>query len=214
MGKCLIIKGADFSSVSAEQVTIEDPRVVITVLASPIGGGSVTGTGSYTPGDSITITATPAEGYIFKQWDDGNTNALRIITVGNSAETYTAEFVEAVELVNTINGAYLNGSGVVSGEGNPSYATYHIKFYKVNVNSTKISCTNTGAGGTSVAAWAQFSGIDANNRGTGFIQKSTVSIGDSFNDVVDTSVNKYIGTTDRVGISSYADVVVAENTTP
>lgn len=212
MGKCLIIKGADFSAVSAEQVTIEDPRVVITVVASPVGGGTTTGTGSYDVGDTVTITATPAEGYIFKQWSDGDTNATRTIVVGNSAETYTAEFAQAVELINTINGAYLNGSGVVTGEGNPSYSSYHTKFYKVNVNSVRITCTKTGTGGQSVAPWVLYSGVDADNRGTGFVQRSNTSIGDTINDVVDTSVNKYIGTCDRYGTSTYTDIIVSENT--
>lgn len=214
MGKCLIIKGADFSAVSAGQITIEDPRVVITVVASPAGGGTTTGSGSYDVGDTVTITATPAEGYVFKQWNDGDTNASRTITVGSSATTYTAEFEEAIELLEHIQGAYLNGTGVITGEGNPSYASYQIKFYKVSVNSVRITCTKSGTGGTSVSAWCLYSGVDEDNRGTGFIQKGNTAIGDAINDVVDTSTYKYIGVCYRTDAAGYTEPVLSVNTTP
>lgn len=214
MGKCLIIKGADFSSVAAEHITIEDPKVVITVVASPAGGGTTTGTGSYDVGDTVTITATPAEGYVFKQWSDGNTNASRTITVGSSAATYTAEFEEAIELLGHIQGAFLNATGVITGEGNPSYANYQIKFYKVAVNSVRITCTKTGTGGQSVSAWCLYSGVDEDGHGTGFIQKGNNSIGDAINDVVDTSTYKYIGVSYRTDAGGYTEPVLSVNTTP
>lgn len=214
MGKCLIIKGADFSAVSAEQVTIEDPRVVITAVASPAGGGTTTGTGSYSPGQSITISATPAEGYIFKQWNDGDTNASRTITVGSSATTYTAEFEKAIEQLEHIQGAYLNASGVVSGEGQSPYEHYQIKFYKVSVNSVRITCTKTGVGGTAAPVWCLYSGVDEYNHGTGFIQKGTYTVGDAINDVINTSTYKYIGVCYRTDTSGYTEPALSENTTP
>lgn len=54
-------------------------------------GGIVTGGGSYAAGASVTLTAIPNEGYEFVQWDDGNTNATREVTVTEDA-TYTARF--------------------------------------------------------------------------------------------------------------------------
>ena len=95
MGKILVIKGADFSSVAVGTVTPISNRVAITVIASPSNGGTVTGTGSYEPGEAIIISATPASGYIFSQWQDGNVNTPRAITVGSSAATYTALFETA-----------------------------------------------------------------------------------------------------------------------
>lgn len=194
MGKCLIIKGADFSAVAADQVNIQDPKVVITVVASPAGGGTTAGTGSYTPGQTITISATPSAGYDFVQWNDGNTNATRNIVVGNSAVTYTAEFQEQVEIINTVDGAYLNGSGNVTGEGQTAYALYQILFYKSNVPSIRIYKKTAGVESSSVIVYAVYSGIDANNRGTGMVSKKTASSSsEEINDIVDTSVNKYIG---------------------
>lgn len=43
----------------------------ITVSAEPAQGGSVTGAGSYTHGDSVTVAAIPAEGYEFANWTEG-----------------------------------------------------------------------------------------------------------------------------------------------
>lgn len=91
MGKILVIKGADFSAVAVGRVTPTGKTTVI-VLASPTGGGTVTGGGSYDEGQKITISATPASEYSFLRWSDGNTQATRTITVGSTTETYTAIF--------------------------------------------------------------------------------------------------------------------------
>ena len=63
----------------------------LTVTASPAGGGSVTGGGTYNYGAAVTLTATPASGYNFVQWNDGNNNPSRTVTV-TSSTTYTATF--------------------------------------------------------------------------------------------------------------------------
>ena len=65
---------------------------VISTSVSPSGSGTVTGGGTYTSGTSVTLTATPSTGYHFVQWNDGNTNASRSITVLGNA-TYTAQFI-------------------------------------------------------------------------------------------------------------------------
>ena len=44
-------------------------------------GGTVTGGGTYQGGSEVTIRATPNSNYIFKQWSDGNTDAVRTVTV-------------------------------------------------------------------------------------------------------------------------------------
>lgn len=92
MGKILIIKGADFSAVAVGKVTPIEGMVDITVLASPTGGGTVTGSGSYAEGTQVQISATAAEGFTFVKWNDGSTSPTRTITVGKSSATYTAEF--------------------------------------------------------------------------------------------------------------------------
>lgn len=92
MGSILVIKGADFSAVAVGKV---EPvtGVLITVVSSPEGGGTVTGGGRYEEGYQVQISAVANSGYKFVKWNDGDTNTTRTITVGSSPKTYTAIFI-------------------------------------------------------------------------------------------------------------------------
>lgn len=61
----------------------------LTVTAG--AGGTVSGSGTYNYGATVTLKATPSAGYYFVKWSDGNTNASRTVTVTGNA-TYTATF--------------------------------------------------------------------------------------------------------------------------
>lgn len=63
----------------------------INVVSSNPSMGTVSGGGSYGAGNTVTLTATPNWGYHFTQWQDGNTQNPRTITVTGDA-TYTAYF--------------------------------------------------------------------------------------------------------------------------
>ena len=97
MGKILIIKGADFSTVSIEKVKFVLDKYDINVVANNNEYGITTGTGNYTEGTTITITAVANSGYKFIGWDDGNTDDTRTITVSEN-KTYTAIF-EVKEII-------------------------------------------------------------------------------------------------------------------
>lgn len=56
--------------------------------------GYVTGGGDYYEGEEVVLKATAKSGYYFTQWNDGNTDNPRIITVSGEAE-YIAVFAEA-----------------------------------------------------------------------------------------------------------------------
>ena len=66
------------------------PYAITATSANPTMG-SVTGGGTYAGGTTATLTATPNSGYHFVQWQDGNTQNPRTITVTGDA-TYTATF--------------------------------------------------------------------------------------------------------------------------
>ena len=69
----------------------ETGQYLITVVSNNPERGTVTGGGLYDAGTVITITAEPYAGYEFVQWQDGNTQDFRTITVTADA-TYTAYF--------------------------------------------------------------------------------------------------------------------------
>ena len=63
----------------------------VTVVSNDETRGSVKGAGNYPAGAKINIMATPNTGSYFQQWNDGNTDNPRTITVTGDA-TYTAIF--------------------------------------------------------------------------------------------------------------------------
>lgn len=66
------------------------PHTITATSADP-AMGTVIGGGTYNGGATATLTATPNTGYHFMQWQDGNTQNPRTITVTGDA-TYTATF--------------------------------------------------------------------------------------------------------------------------
>ena len=95
-------------------------RFTITVESADVSMGTVSETGTYDYGTEIQISATANNGYHFVQWNDGNTDNPRTITVFEDA-TYTATFIVnrytiTVESSNT-------AMGTVSESGTYDYGT-------------------------------------------------------------------------------------------
>ncbi|MBQ9417193.1 MAG: C10 family peptidase [Bacteroidales bacterium] len=67
------------------------PTYTITAVANDTTMGTVSGGGNYPMDTIILLTATPKTGFRFVQWQDGNTQASRYVTVRGAA-TYTATF--------------------------------------------------------------------------------------------------------------------------
>ena len=65
----------------------------ITTASNPLEYGTTTGGGSALYNDQITISATAYDGYHFVQWNDGNTDNPRTITVTDN-KLYTATFAK------------------------------------------------------------------------------------------------------------------------
>lgn len=66
-------------------------KYTLTVKANNDSYGTVEGGGEYAENASATLKAIAKSGYEFKQWNDGNTAATRVVTVV-SDKTYTATF--------------------------------------------------------------------------------------------------------------------------
>ncbi len=73
---------------------LKDTKIFdVTLQAEPADYGTVTGSGEYMEGDSATIEATPNDGYMFLEWDNGEKNNPAYVEV-NSDMTITAKFVK------------------------------------------------------------------------------------------------------------------------
>lgn len=77
--------------------TPTDPKLAYTVaiVASPVNGGTVTGSGTYNEGESVTVSATPASGYRFASWTENgqqvSTSAAYMFSITKD-RTLTAVF--------------------------------------------------------------------------------------------------------------------------
>ena len=86
---------------------------VVTLFANNNQWGEVAGGGMYTDNTTITITATPYDGYSFLRWSDGNTDNPRTLTVTEDI-TLTAEFVEYRDMTIIFTNSEDNDSEIYS----------------------------------------------------------------------------------------------------
>ena len=87
----------------------------VTAIPSNSMMGSVGGSGYYTYNSTATLTATPATGYHFVRWHDGNTNAQRTVNVLEDV-TYTAFFAAETYTVNVTVDDVTKGCAVGGGQ--------------------------------------------------------------------------------------------------
>ncbi|MBQ1653352.1 MAG: leucine-rich repeat protein, partial [Bacteroidales bacterium] len=92
----------------------------ITVTSADETQGTASGSGDYAEGLEIEISATPAEHYHFAQWNDGNTDNPRTITV-TSDSTFTAVFAINQHTVTVVSAD--TEMGTVSESGTYDYGT-------------------------------------------------------------------------------------------
>jgi hypothetical protein len=75
----------------------------VAVSANPPAGGTVSGGGNYSEGDSVTVTATPNSSYSFVNWTEGGTevgtDAVYTFTMGTTDRTLAANFTAAGTLL-------------------------------------------------------------------------------------------------------------------
>ncbi len=112
----------------------ERPTVYYTVTVNSNGNGTVSGGGSYEEYTDAVITATPAEGYHFVQWDDGSTESTRTVTVTGD-KTYTATFAINTYLIS------FAGNGADGGTVPDAVSVNHGDTYLVPGNTGALTKT-------------------------------------------------------------------------
>ena len=98
----------------------EAATYTLDLAVSPESGGTVTGAGTYAAGNTVSITATPNDGYTFAGWTDGagntvSTEASFDYTMSEGDTTLTANF-DAVTYTLDL-AVNPEGSGTVTGSG-------------------------------------------------------------------------------------------------
>ena len=81
----------DRSSGRSVRPVYGERKYIISVFVNNASYGNVMGATSAKKGTQVTLTAIPKLGYKFKEWNDGNTDNPRVITVTQD-ESYTAYF--------------------------------------------------------------------------------------------------------------------------
>lgn len=109
----------DIIAIISDAINWFAPKVfTLNVAVSPLNGGTVTGGGIYTYGDTATITANPAEHHHFVNWNDGETVNPRTLVVTQDT-TMTANFAIDTHTVTLIANDSIMGS--VFGSGTYNY---------------------------------------------------------------------------------------------
>jgi uncharacterized repeat protein (TIGR02543 family) len=83
-------------------------QVAVNVGITPVGGGTVSGTGTYDYGTAVTLTATPEEGYIFNGFMDATGNrlssdAVYVFTLRAEADLTASFSPQTYTMTTTVN---------------------------------------------------------------------------------------------------------------
>ena len=130
---------------NAQQVTITVPSYTIAVNANPTEGGTVTGGGEYTSGQSCTVTATANTGYTFTNWTEGGNVAST-----NASYTFNVTGNRSLVANFTLNSYTITASadpaagGTVSGAGNYNHGSSCTLTATANTGYTFVNWTKNG----------------------------------------------------------------------
>ena len=128
-----------------QQVTISSPTYTINVTANPTEGGTVTGGGTYSGGQSCTVHATEATGYTFTNWTENGTQvssqAEYTFTV-NGNRNLVANFIMNSYTITAT--ADPTAGGNVTGSGNFNYGETCTLTASANTGYTFVNWTKNG----------------------------------------------------------------------
>ena len=160
---------ANFSTIPSDPFTV-------TVVANNDNFGTVSGGGEYYYGTSCTVTATPADGYMFTNWtSNGN--------VVSSDAQYTFTVTSNVDLVANFSEGVMIGSGTSTSDFLPSYS-----WYKYALSEQIYTSAELGGAGL-ITSIAFYNGGATKTRTYDFYLKATTK-------------NSFTGQTDWIAVSA------------
>ncbi len=145
----------------------------VSTSSSPSAGGTTSGGGTYNPGISVTVTATPASGYQFLNWTEGgiavSTNPSYTFLV-YAGRTLVATF-QSINFITIIALSNPGGGGTTTGAG-----TY--------TASSIISVTATQATGYQFVNWTEDGSVVSTNASYTFTVTSGRTLVANFNQIM------------------------------
>ena len=135
----------------------------LSLTANPVGGGSVTGAGSYPVSSTQSISASANSGWTFTGWNDGNTSTTRNVTVPADGITYTANFSAVSTIspptVKTADASSVAGTsailnGTISADGGAAIDRYFFYYWDDINPSVAIDNASVTVVGSSFSAQA------------------------------------------------------------
>ena len=149
----------------------------VTVASSNANYGTVSGGGQFNYGESCTVTATPADGYMFSNW-----------TLNNQVVSTTAEYTFSV--TNNVNLVANFTEGVMIGDGGTSTNDYlpSYSYYKQALTEQIYTSAELGGPGF-ITSIAFYNGGAAKTRTYDFYMKATTK-------------NSFSGGTDWIAVSA------------
>ena len=148
------------ASYVANFITIPSDPFTVTVAANNDNYGSVSGGGQFYYGESCTVTATPADGYMFTSWTNNGD------VVSTDAE-YTFNVTGNVDLVANFSEGVMIGSGTETSQYLPSY-----NYYKYTLSEQIYTPAELGGAGL-ITSIAFYNGGAEKTRTYDFYMKAT-----------------------------------------
>lgn len=134
---------ATIATITGSEAITATFKQIVTLAVNTVGSGTVTKNpdqADYLAGDQVTLTATPADGWVFTGWSGdatGTTNVLSVAMTGNKNITATFKQLFTVNVSAVGNGAVTKG---------PDQAQY--------IDGDQVTLTATPADGWAFAGWS------------------------------------------------------------
>ncbi len=110
--------------------------------ANPLyGSATVSPSGNQAGGTAVTLTVTPNNGYMFVQWEDGNTDNPRTVYVDGDA-TYTAQFAVETPLCGAVKYNTANHEILWAKHGDSDWASNYMTWWDEPDNFVRVRASD------------------------------------------------------------------------